>query len=99
MDESDEDCALREVYEETGYLCQLGHEIARVSYLDRKSRDKRVRYWAMTVLGGHEELSNEVDEVRWISIDKLRTKLTYERDEKVVNAFRAYLESGLADHL
>jgi hypothetical protein len=53
----------------------------------------------MTVLAGHEELSNEVDEVRWVSVDKLRTKLTYERDEKVVNAFRAYLESGLADHL
>jgi len=99
FDETDEECALREVYEETGYLCQIGHEIARVSYLDRKDRDKRVRYWSMTILGGHEELSNEVDEVKWVALDKLGAKLTYERDERVVNAFHAYLESGLADHL
>jgi len=35
MDESDEDCALREVYEETGYLCQLGHEPVSVIWIAR----------------------------------------------------------------
>ena len=99
VDETDEECAVREVYEETGFLCLIGHEIARVGYIDRKNRDKRVRYWAMTVQGGHEELSFEVDEVKWIAVDKVPAKLTYERDNRVIEAFVGYLKSGLADHL
>ena len=47
--ETDEDAARREVEEETGYLCALGEELATVRYVDRRGRDKQVRYWQMTV--------------------------------------------------
>ncbi|MEJ7845719.1 MAG: NUDIX domain-containing protein, partial [Acidimicrobiales bacterium] len=48
-DESDERCALREVEEETGYRCTLGHELEGSTYVDAKGRPKVVRYWEMTV--------------------------------------------------
>ena len=64
--ESDEECALREVEEETGLRCRLGRELQSVSYVDRHGRKKFVRYWEMTPLEGTFAPSNEVDEVRWL---------------------------------
>ena len=46
--ETDEDAARREVEEETGYQCTLGEELATVRYIDRRGRDKQVRFWQMT---------------------------------------------------
>jgi 8-oxo-dGTP pyrophosphatase MutT (NUDIX family) len=96
VDDTEEDCALREVYEETGYRCVLGHEIARTAYIDRKGREKKVRYWTMTVDGGAAELSMEVDEIRWVPLTKVPAMLTYERDAAVVDSFLSFLKSGLA---
>ena len=50
--ESDEECAVREVEEETGLLCTLGRELASTEYVDGKGRPKSVRYWVMEVVGG-----------------------------------------------
>jgi 8-oxo-dGTP pyrophosphatase MutT (NUDIX family) len=50
--ETDEECALREVEEETGLRCVLGRELASTEYLDRRNRAKRVRYWEMTPIAG-----------------------------------------------
>ena len=41
--ESDEDCALREVEEETGWRCRLGPELPSTRYRDNKDRSKVVR--------------------------------------------------------
>ena len=49
--ETDEDAARREVEEETGYRCTLGDELTTVRYIDRKGRNKQVRFWKMTVSG------------------------------------------------
>ena len=96
-DSSEEECAMREVFEETGLHCRLGHEIARVSYIDRKGRPKRVRYWTMTVASGAHSPNNEVDAVEWLSIDKTRKRLTYPRDLLIVDCFEQYLKSGLTE--
>jgi 8-oxo-dGTP diphosphatase len=85
--ESDEDCALREVFEETGLRCRLGADLPAVTYTDRHGRPKIVRYWAMTVVGGHFEPNAEVDEQRWLVPDEAATVLTYERDLAVLRAF------------
>src|SRR3979490_724065 len=44
-----EDCALREVHEETGLICRLGRFLGHTEYRDRKDRQKVVAYWMMTV--------------------------------------------------
>lgn len=87
--ESDEDCALREVEEETGLVCRLEHELSGTSYRDSRGRDKRVRYWAMTTVGGRLEPSAEVDAARWLSPAEAEVILTYDRDLEVLASFLA----------
>ena len=82
--ESDEDCALREVEEETGLRCALGDELPTTAYRDRKGRPKTVRYWAMTVLDGSFRPNDEVDEVCWLAPDLAARLLSYERDRDVL---------------
>jgi 8-oxo-dGTP pyrophosphatase MutT (NUDIX family) len=78
--------ALREVEEETGLRCALGEELATTSYTDRKGRPKRVRYWAMTPVGGDFTPTDEVDEVRWVPVAAAAEQLTYRRDRAVLDA-------------
>jgi 8-oxo-dGTP pyrophosphatase MutT (NUDIX family) len=90
--ESDEDCARREVVEETGLRCDLGPELASTSYRDARGRRKRVRYWAMRPLNGRFVAHNEVDEVRWLPLDEAERALTWSRDRAVLRS----LEEALA---
>lgn len=81
--EGDEACALREVEEETGLACELGEEVAVVSYEDAAGRPKRVRYFAMTPRpGALAAAQNEVDAVRWLTRDALHV-LSYGRDVEI----------------
>jgi 8-oxo-dGTP pyrophosphatase MutT (NUDIX family) len=88
--ETDEQCAVREVEEETGLRCVLGHELVGSEYIDRKGRPKRVRYWEMTVADGEFTPTDEVDEARWLSIDEAASLLTYERDVDVLQSFAVF---------
>ena len=85
--ESDEQCALREVEEETGLRCELMHELAGTSYRDRRGRPKVVRYWAMRPLGGSFVESKEVDEIRWLLVPDTESRLTYEHDHDVLRSY------------
>ena len=87
--EGDEACALREVEEETGLVCTLGPELTTTEYIDRKGRPKLVRYWVMTVAGGSFTPTEEVDEIRWLSVERAKRLLSYERDTVVLDAFVA----------
>ncbi len=87
--ESDEDCARREVEEETGLRCTLGAELPSTRYVDRKGRAKQVRYWAMTVVDGAFVANDEVDEVRWLAPEAALPLLTYPHDAVVVEAWLA----------
>lgn len=84
--ESDEECALREVEEETGLRCELRTELPATAYVDDKGRDKRVRYWQMSVIVGELAPENEVDEAEWIGLEEARGRLTYDRDLGVLEA-------------
>ena len=50
-DESPEECALREVREETGLRCELVRPLGCTAYVDRRGRDK-------VAMGGHEPLKH-----------------------------------------
>jgi 8-oxo-dGTP diphosphatase len=83
--ESDEDCARREVEEETGLICSLGDELSSTSYTDSAGRPKHVRYWLMEPIGGELAFRHEVDDARWVSRDDARSLLTYDRDVALVD--------------
>jgi 8-oxo-dGTP diphosphatase len=85
-DESDEDCALREVEEETGLRCELVRELVGTSYKDSQGRPKVVRYWAMRPLAGEFSPHAEVDEARWLPLEQARAALTYDRDRIVLGS-------------
>ncbi|HEX3539066.1 MAG TPA: NUDIX hydrolase [Acidimicrobiales bacterium] len=89
--ESDEECALREVWEETSLVCELGTELPSTRYLDRYAKPKVVRYWAMTPVSGELMASHEVDAARWLIFDRARQMLSYERDQPVLDALPAAL--------
>jgi 8-oxo-dGTP diphosphatase len=78
--ETDEQCALREVAEETGLACSLGEELPPASYRDARDRPKLVRYWRMHVVGGELAFAHEVDDARWLLLADAAELLTYERD-------------------
>ncbi len=78
--ESEEECAVREVEEETGLVCALGRELGSTTYRDSKGRTKTVRYWLMDVLAGSLHFDHEVDDARWLSAESAAELLTYERD-------------------
>ena len=77
-------CALREVAEETGLVCQLGDELIEVSYRDRNGRPKHVRYWAMATGEGVAVASGEVDSLCWVQYHEAMGLLTKRRDQEVL---------------
>ncbi len=83
--ESDEECALREVEEETGLACMLGRELPSTDYHDAKGRLKTVRYWVMEIVSGTLAFDYEVDEARWLTASDAAALLTYERDLDVLH--------------
>jgi 8-oxo-dGTP diphosphatase len=84
--ESDEDCAVREVEEETGLRCTRGQELPSTRYLDSADREKVVRYWLMRPTGGTLRAAHEVDEARWVSFDEAERILSYARDRDLLRS-------------
>src|SRR4029079_18037128 len=69
--ESFEDGAVREVWEETGVRGRIRAELDPVEYVDRKGRDKLVRWYRMDVAGEADQvLPND-------AADALRLRVTH----------------------
>jgi 8-oxo-dGTP diphosphatase len=83
--ESWEEAALREVREETGLECTLGRELPPTGYRDPKGRSKAVRYWLMEPRDGAFAPTREIDELRWLSPDAARRKLSYAHDAALID--------------
>lgn len=89
--EAEEECALREVAEETGFDCLLGPELGASRYRDRRGRDKGVRYWAMTIRDGAFQANPEVDEIRWVPLPAAGRQLSYPGDRAILDALEPTL--------
>jgi 8-oxo-dGTP pyrophosphatase MutT (NUDIX family) len=87
--ETDAECALREVEEETGLRCRLQAELPGTAYMVG-SRRKEVRYWLMEVLSGEPVQTNEVDRSEWFRVDEARARLTYAHDRDMLEAVPAW---------
>ena len=83
-DESPENCALREVREETGFRCELRRPLGCTAYVDRRGRDKVACYWVMEVRGGRFRPGIEVDKLVWLPVAQAVKRLTYGRDRTLV---------------
>jgi 8-oxo-dGTP diphosphatase len=83
-----EAAALREVEEETGLRCSLGRELPSTEYRDAKGRQKLVRYWEMTPLGGEFAPSEEVDELRWLDPAGAAELLSYDHDRDLLEVVK-----------
>jgi 8-oxo-dGTP diphosphatase len=79
-----EEAALREVLEETGFVCELERELGSSEYVDSKGRPKLVRYWEMSVTGGEFRPNDEVDELRWLTQGQAALLLSYPRDREIL---------------
>lgn len=75
--------AAREIEEETGYQVRLGKLLGKTVYpvLDRT---KVVYYWTGEVIGGEFTPNSEVDEIRWLPMDKAQELMTYDLDRCVL---------------
>jgi len=82
--ENDETAALREVEEETGMRCRLGPSVGSVMYRDRHGRPKVVRYFRMDADGGTFAPTEEVDELRWVPVDRAGGLLSYAHDRNLL---------------
>jgi 8-oxo-dGTP pyrophosphatase MutT (NUDIX family) len=82
--ETEEEAAVREVEEETGYLGELGDELGQVSYTDRHGRPKVVRYWRMKVTGGEFQPNREVSELLWLPPGQAAEHLSFDRDREIL---------------
>jgi 8-oxo-dGTP diphosphatase len=83
-DETAEDCALREVREETGFKCELVRPLGCTAYVDRRGRDKVACYWVMEVRSGRFRPGIEVDKLVWLPVAQAVKRLTYGRDKTLV---------------
>lgn len=78
------EAALREVEEETGFICQLVRELGTVEYVDPDGLPKLVHFWEMRVSGGRFRPNSEVDELRWVTPAEAAELLTHERDRELL---------------
>ena len=83
--ESFEDGAVREVLEETGVRARILGELDATRYVDRKGRDKLVRWYRMEVDdAGAFAPNDEVDELRWLTPREALELLSYPHDHSLV---------------
>jgi 8-oxo-dGTP pyrophosphatase MutT (NUDIX family) len=87
--ETFEAAALREVREETGMACRLLRFIGHTEYVDRKGRPKAVAYWIMAAEAGFFTPNEEVDELRWLTLEAAARILSYPRDRELIAVLMA----------
>ncbi len=84
--------ALREVREETGWLCRGGKKLMDVHYSyshDGFLIKKTVRWFLMTPVKKAGDFdTEEIIRCRWYSLSQARKKVTYLSDQKILSKFK-----------
>jgi 8-oxo-(d)GTP phosphatase len=75
--------AVREVWEETGYVGVPGRPLGEIRYF-KDAAPKRVRYWAMEVASGEFLANDEVDQMMWLPPREARRHLHPDRDQGIL---------------
>jgi len=97
--ENKEETALREVKEETGAEGKIVKTLTPVTYwfvFEKDKIKKTVYYFLMEYVGGDiTKHDNEMENVEWLSIEKVEERLTYKSDKKVWLEARELLASSI----
>lgn len=85
--ETNVECAVREIREETGFDVTVGQSLPDVSYRDHKGRSKIVYYWMMSLNDPSQGFvaNEEVDAVEWMLPLQAQRKLSYPADQILVD--------------
>ena len=84
------ECAIREVFEETGYRVRLGRFLGEAHYMKisgAEERPKVVYYWSLRADAGLFTPTQEVDGLRWLTIEDARSMLTRATDKEILDRF------------
>lgn len=92
--ETEEETALREIWEETGLRVSLDTNFRHVvTYSPKAHVMKDVVYFAAKVKEGEMRAQpEEVMEIRWETPDKALETVTYENDKAILSAFLSYMQ-------
>lgn len=93
--------AVREIAEETGLMVALGAPLGVVEYRLPTGRDKKVYYWAAeapahAIANSTFVANDEIEDLRWMTVEKARRRLSYPHDVDIVERFRELYEQGRA---
>jgi 8-oxo-dGTP pyrophosphatase MutT (NUDIX family) len=88
--------ATREVREETGVVAEPVTELGETRYWYRRhgrTIGKEVRFFLFEAVGGDiADHDDEVEEVRWIAIERAEAELSHAAEREIVGLARAYLD-------
>ena len=87
--ETNEQAALREVCEETGYRCEVVRELEPVTYWfqrDGRRIKKTVSWFLMRPLEKAGDHDHEVDEVAWADREEALRRLRYDSDRRLISS-------------
>jgi 8-oxo-dGTP diphosphatase len=102
------ECAMREVFEETGKQVELGQALPTLAYTIQNGREKVVKYWsAATMNTTHPALlarpryrlasRREIDNTGWFTVDEAREIITMPDDLRPLEALVSAYEAGHLD--
>lgn len=94
MDETAEQCAIRELEEETGLQVTDIHQIGAYSKVDRDPRGRTITVAYLAIIDAPKEVSGQDDaaKAKWFPIDAL-PPLAFDHDEIMRDAFELYQDS------
>ena len=98
-----EQAAIREVFEETGIQAEIILKLGSIDYeftAGRKVIAKTVHQFLMRQTGGNLTVENdpnhEAVEARWVSVDDLNTMLSHENERRMARAVLEWVERSRA---
>jgi 8-oxo-dGTP diphosphatase len=86
--ETELECALREVEEESGLRCRPLRDCGATEYVDDRGRPKHVAWWLMEPTGGELRAATEADDARWVTVSEALELLSYESDRELLLRLR-----------
>ena len=91
MDETTEQCAIRELEEETGLKIDQVHQIGAYSKVDRDPRGRTISVAYLAIVNQPFEVSGQDDaaEAKWFSVNVL-PPLAFDHDEIMADAIAKY---------